>query len=200
MRSGSATRIAGVALSCLAAATVFAGCGSNDDSNSTADQVASVQKQIDELKAKARKAKLESRELKQQIADSKEKVAKPPATGNSETARSFTSFQSPTGNIACYMDSKEGARCDIAKKTWAAPAKPSSCTLDWGSGLSIKRGEGTFVCAGDTVMNPGAPILKYGESSSQGAFSCESSESGMNCINTGTGHGFILSRADALVY
>jgi hypothetical protein len=102
-------------------------------------------------------------------------------------------FASPSGNIGCYL-TVEGARCDIAKKSWAPPPAPESCTLDWGFGVAVgKAGEATFTCAGDTVLGA-QDKLEYGRSLKAGPIRCDSDSSGMRCENTATGHGFRLAK------
>jgi hypothetical protein len=102
-------------------------------------------------------------------------------------------FQSPSGNIGCYI-AKSGARCDIAKRSWSPPPKPKYCELDWGQGAAVdKHGKAGIVCAGDTALNQG-PVLPYGHSISKGRFRCASLSSGMRCVNRRDGHGFFLSR------
>jgi hypothetical protein len=104
-----------------------------------------------------------------------------------------TTFRSPSGNIGCEMLDGE-ARCDISGRTWSPPPKPSTCTLDWGQGFTVRaRGAGAFVCAGDTALNPSAPVLAYGTSSRVGGLTCTSRAAGMTCTNR-DGHGFFLSR------
>jgi hypothetical protein len=59
---------------------------------------------------------------------------------------SLAQFQSPSGNIGCYVFG-QGARCDIRNKQWEAPPPPASCELDWGFGLTVARhGRGNYVC------------------------------------------------------
>lgn len=102
-------------------------------------------------------------------------------------------FTSPSGNIGCYITG-QGVRCDIRDHDWPTPARPASCELDYGSGLSVNRtGRGHFVCAGDTTLQAGPP-LAYGSKRSAGRFTCTSRTSGMRCINRRNGHGFALSR------
>jgi hypothetical protein len=75
------------------------------------------------------------------------------------------------------------------------PPRPASCEYDWGPGVTVgRRGRGTFVCAGDTTLNPQARVLPYGKTSRVGDLSCRSAESGIVCRNTDTGHGFRISR------
>lgn len=110
-----------------------------------------------------------------------------------QVVRSYEFFSSPTENIGCSM-SDEGVRCDVRQASWNPPPKPANCPLDWGQGVSVGDGEAGYVCAGDTTLG-GTTTLRYGESSKVGDFICESSEAGMRCENTSTGHGFELSRS-----
>jgi hypothetical protein len=109
----------------------------------------------------------------------------------------FDAFQTPSGNIACIL-SDEGARCDIAKRDWNAP-RPASCPpqMDFGQGLTVSDegdGPGTVVCAGDTTLDPSAPVLDYGESTSVGDFTCTSEEDGVTCRDDGDNRGFFISK------
>ena len=105
-------------------------------------------------------------------------------------------FESPSRNIGCVI--LDGtARCDILRRSWAPPARPSACPniVDFGQGLMVSRtGPARFVCAGDTSMDAQAPILAYGRTVARGGLSCSSATSGMTCRSTRTGHGFFVSR------
>jgi hypothetical protein len=48
-------------------------------------------------------------------------------------------------------------------------------------------------CAGDTTLGGGEP-LPYGKSLTAGVFMCDSSETGITCRDTATGHGFSIAR------
>jgi hypothetical protein len=50
------------------------------------------------------------------------------------------------------------------------------------------------VCHGDTVVEPGAPVLAYGKSSRQGSITCVSADTGVTCTQRPGGHGFLISR------
>ncbi len=108
----------------------------------------------------------------------------------------FDAFRTPSGNIACIL-SDEGARCDIAERNWNAP-RPAGCPreLDFGQGLTVADGDGpgTVVCAGDTTLDPSAPVLGYGESTSVGDFTCASEEDGVTCRDDGDNRGFFISK------
>ena len=52
-----------------------------------------------------------------------------------------------------------GARCDIRKRDWSPPPHPASCSeeVDFGQGLAVSHdGKASFVCAGDTTLDPSA--------------------------------------------
>jgi hypothetical protein len=105
----------------------------------------------------------------------------------------LVTFQSPSKNVGCALD-KAFARCDVRKRDFTIPKKPSDCRLDWGQGLSIDvTGRGQFVCAGDTTLGSGK-VLRYGKSMTRGRFTCTSLKTGMRCTNTRNNHGFKLSR------
>jgi hypothetical protein len=87
------------------------------------------------------------------------------------------------------------ARCDIQQRAWSPTPKPANCDLDWGSALRVETtSPGNFACAGDTVFDPAAAVLGYGQRTRQGSFVCDSAEAGVTCTNEGTGHGFFVSR------
>jgi hypothetical protein len=118
------------------------------------------------------------------------------APGSAAPARKLTAFQLPSRNIGCYISTQFGgnARCDIRDRTWQPPPKPANCELDWGQGVAFhgNRRAGV-VCAGDTTLNQG-PVLSYGQRSQSGPIVCQSRQAGVTCTNTGSSHGFFLSR------
>lgn len=105
-------------------------------------------------------------------------------------------FSSPSHNIGCVLAGGT-ARCDIRKRDWSPPPHPASCSdqVDFGQGLTVGRsGRATFVCAGDTALNPTGPVIAYGSNSKVGDIVCASRISGMTCTNAATGHGFFIAR------
>jgi hypothetical protein len=104
-------------------------------------------------------------------------------------------FQSPSGNIGCVVGGGL-ARCDIQEHSWPAPPAPADCMdLDYGNGVDVIGGHpGEYVCAGDTVFSPTAPVLQYGDKITKNRFTCTSKTSGMRCANRNSGHGFFISR------
>lgn len=131
-------------------------------------------------------------------------VTSPPATSLSVTTSTpplppkptgtYVQFTMPSGNIGCLMVSDGATRCDIRQRDWAPPARPADCKYDFGQGVVLGR-TAVFVCASDTAL-VGAPVLPYGSTSRQGPYQCGSDESGVECTNLDTGHGFSLSAAD----
>lgn len=104
------------------------------------------------------------------------------------------SFRSPSGNIGCVMY-EGGARCDIRKREWSPPERPANCPeqVDFGQGLTVSHtGKASFVCAGDTALDPSAAQLAYGEASELGGTQCISRSTGVTCANH-SGHGFFIS-------
>lgn len=109
----------------------------------------------------------------------------PPATLSGE------SFVMPSRNIGCgFFDA---LRCDIL--SGLNPTPPGECELDW-TGLTLgPEGAAAPQCAGDTVFDPQAPVLDYGETWSRAGIICESRQTGLRCTNS-AGRGFELARAD----
>jgi hypothetical protein len=106
----------------------------------------------------------------------------------------LTSFQSPSSNIGCEVNAS-ATRCDIKERSWAPPPKPANCDLDWGQGIEISGTDNpSFVCAGDTALDPSATVLGYGQRTRQGSIVCDSEQAGVTCTNEAGGHGFFLSR------
>jgi hypothetical protein len=107
-------------------------------------------------------------------------------------------FRSPSGNIHCLIATGDyaEARCDMRSLTPSFTTQPPDCDLDWGSsfavGLSSRKG--VLACVGDTVADPSAVELGYGQTLSLGGFDCTSERSGMTCTNP-AGHGFTISKA-----
>jgi eukaryotic-like serine/threonine-protein kinase len=106
-------------------------------------------------------------------------------------------FASPSRNISCLMSADGGgsARCDVTNRTWTLPPQPPDCTLAFGQGAQVVGpAPGTLTCAGDTVSDPALTMLQYGQSVTFNGIVCVSRDTGIRCTNTGTGHGFRVSR------
>lgn len=117
-------------------------------------------------------------------------------------AQDYITFRAPSGNIACMMDMWDGgsARCDIRDYTPSFPSRPAWCEQDYGFAFAVgASGPGIVVCAGDTVFEPGAGVLPYGQSVTLGPVTCMSERTGVTCVNRG-GNGFTVARAAQRVF
>lgn len=119
------------------------------------------------------------------------------------TADDYFGFQSPTGNIHCAMYTFNGeseARCDLRSYSPSYTKRPAGCDLDWGMAFAVgATGKGVLACVGDTVQDPGNPVLPYGEAVSLGGISCVSAKTGITCTNA-DGHGFSVAKARQKIY
>ena len=116
------------------------------------------------------------------------------SSGDVPVTRGPRYFQTPSGNIGCYVDART-ARCDIRERNWDPPASGEPCELDYGQGIAVSAqgGKADFVCAGDTALG-GPSVLDYGQVSRRGSLRCRSGGKGVTCIESRSGHGFFLSR------
>lgn len=108
-----------------------------------------------------------------------------------------SAFVLPSRNIAClYLPAARSIgpaslRCDILSGLRPEPRR--RCELDW-TGVAMRAGtRAAPQCAGDTVYDRSAPVLRYGRSWHRGAFRCVSRRAGLTCRNA-AGHGFFLAR------
>jgi hypothetical protein len=106
-------------------------------------------------------------------------------------------FTTPSKHIACMYQHLPGntpdLRCDVDGVAHP-PQRPRSCEQDYGSSFGLARtGPARRLCVGDTVRDPKAKILNYGQTRTDGPFTCTSRRSGLRCT-TRAGHGFELSR------
>jgi hypothetical protein len=116
------------------------------------------------------------------------------------TAGEAVFFAVPSRNIGCAA-TEVSLRCDILDHEWKAPPPAEPCSLDYGGGIAVGEvGDAAFTCAGDTVIDPAAPVLAYGEYLEVGAYRCESHPAAIRCENTASGHGFELSRETVNAY
>jgi len=110
----------------------------------------------------------------------------------------IASIATPTRNISCQLvsaagDMVESVRCAIVAKNWSTPPRPSSCDLNFGD-VSLSADGPGFVCAGDTVINPAATVLAYGDSVVAGRVTCLSTRAFLKCTESSSGKGFELAR------
>jgi hypothetical protein len=116
-------------------------------------------------------------------------------TGSAAAAEPIETFRTPSGNIRCAFVADPGyVRCEIGTLLKPQPRRPAWCELDWAYGLDLgRRGKGRVLCAGDTVFDPRARVLRYGSAFRRGGFRCLSRTDGLRCTSP-SGHGFFLSR------
>ena len=99
----------------------------------------------------------------------------------------------PSRNIFCEVEDN-AVRCDLVNYTFARPPRPPNCDFDWGHSYAVgARGESRVLCGGDTVVNPGARVLRYGARWDGAGVTCYAEQSGLECINA-DGRGFEISR------
>jgi hypothetical protein len=127
-------------------------------------------------------------------------------SGSSAAAQDTLSAQMPSGNIACMAmppgpgQPRPQLRCDIRQTSTRPPPRPASCRLSWGDAFVLDpTGPGWLMCHGDTVFDPSARVIAYGNQWRAYGFTCTSQTTGITCVN-GAGHGFSLARASQKVF
>ncbi len=98
------------------------------------------------------------------------------------------------------MVTASSARCDIAVRNWSAPAKPSSCDLAWGQGLTVGPSGGAhFVCAADSALDLNGVAVPSGVDDMVGSITCQVRYFGVTCFNA-SGRGFVIGRTGYLTF
>lgn len=122
---------------------------------------------------------------------------------NPALADEYIAFQSPTGNIHCSLYDWDGTatvRCDLRQYVPTYTKAPPNCEYDWGMSYAVESaGKGYLACVSDSMVDPGNPVLPYGEAVSMGGISCVSAKTGMTCTNA-EGHGFSVAKAKQKLY
>jgi hypothetical protein len=113
-------------------------------------------------------------------------------------AEEYIAFRSPTGNIHCSLYQWDGTttvRCDLREYAPSYTKAPPNCEYDWGMSFAVDAtGKGYLACVSDSMVDPGNPVLPYGQAVSLGGISCVSAKTGMTCTNA-AGHGFSVAKA-----
>jgi hypothetical protein len=117
-----------------------------------------------------------------------------PATANAGIP---PSFQTPSGNIMCWI-ADDAAVCRIVDYTYSA--QQQDCPSPGGpNGFWLKHGMPAKLDCSDNA--PGtytgmrtSVTLDYGQTKSVGVMTCASEPSGVTCTDTSTGHFFHVSR------
>lgn len=118
-------------------------------------------------------------------------------------AEDFIAFQSPTGNIHCSLYTWDGTttvRCDLRRYSPSYTRAPPNCEYDWGMSFAVDaRGKSYLACVSDSMVDPGNPVLPYGEAVSMGGISCVSARTGMTCTNA-AGNGFRVAKGSQKLF
>lgn len=122
-------------------------------------------------------------------------------SGPIQTMPNVIQFQTPSGNIACTAPVSGELACVINASSFAPPARPASCGLNWAAGTVIF---GTVpqlgACLGNPIVTSGSSTLAYGHVLRFGDFACYSGQSALTCLRSSSGHGFNLSRQAYTVF
>lgn len=113
-------------------------------------------------------------------------------------------FQTPTKNINCtiYTDlSPRTLECMVSTYSGKVPTRPNDCELDWTpqADLGTTGRASLFACRGDTSWWVDAPVLAYGKTFRNGAFTCKSEKTGVTCTNNSK-RGFKVSRGSITAF
>jgi hypothetical protein len=169
----------------LVLAALLTGCGGGDGKTTV------IERTVTEKVETPPKGDVGRKEVAATEAASK-KTAE--AEGQPQRIIHLEHFRTPSGNIGCVLD-EGGARCDIRKRDWKPLPRPASCPSEtgYGQGLQVAHsGQASFVCAGDTALEPGLASLAYGTAARVGGSECISRDDGVTCVNQ-AGHGFFIS-------
>lgn len=125
-----------------------------------------------------------------------ETTPEPTAPTAPEENQALETFVLPSGNIWCSM-TETSATCTIGSFTYTPPEKPADCAGAVGQVFSVTAAEGaTLPCVTTAPPRPeGAAVLEYGQASTIGDMTCQSSKNGATCRHNPTGAGFSVARA-----
>jgi hypothetical protein len=105
----------------------------------------------------------------------------------------------PSGDIHCVV-SRGWLRCDALNFTYQRPPRPRSCDLDYGGAVTLgPLGAPELICHADTVANPAAPVLGYGQAWQITGLTCTATQLVLRCMN-GEGRGFEMARARLVLF
>lgn len=119
------------------------------------------------------------------------------APAEPETAQAVAEFQLPSGNIFCSM-TDTSATCTILTFSYTPPELPAGCTGTVGNVLTVTAADGASMPCVTTPPSgavAGTPVLEYGEASTVGEMTCQSSPNGVYCQHDPTGKGFSVAKA-----
>jgi hypothetical protein len=113
-------------------------------------------------------------------------------------AEVLAEFASPSRNITCQITSA-GASCGIAQLN-QQPAPVEGCDGTTGYVVALDaEGQVSLPCVPASEQPKKAAkrmaVLEYGDSITEGDFTCSSADTGMSCTYDPSGRGFSLARA-----
>jgi hypothetical protein len=118
--------------------------------------------------------------------------------------RRYKRFLTPSGNIYCAIkvrglptacEINEGAIKDLDVCSGVPVSK-------YVGRIEFRRGRAIPVCNTDTIRQPGAPTLKYGDIAHIPGwnYACLSETIGVTCINEDKAEGFFLHRGEYVIF
>ncbi len=134
----------------------------------------------------------------QEAGDQGEDAAGDEQADDAADAEVLARFASPSRNITCQITSA-GASCGIAELD-QQPAPVEGCDGTTGYVVALDgEGQVSLPCVPSSEQPKKAPgsadVLEYGESVTEGDYTCSSAETGMSCTYDPSGRGFSLARA-----
>ncbi len=120
-----------------------------------------------------------------------------------ETTPGTLQFTTPSGNIHCgILGPDPEVVCDVERYSYATPPRPASCELNYAPGYIslLSSGVKQSLCLGGPPINSVSHTLSYGTTLVQGRLACRSEAAFLACADTGTAHGFVVSRTSLYAY
>jgi hypothetical protein len=110
------------------------------------------------------------------------------------------SFTITGSNLGC-MISQTGVHCGIKNRSWTPPVQPSSCKSTWGDTIALaSKGLPKFACGGNSPIQAGAKVVPSGWDDKVGNYTCQVRSFDVNCFNSTSNSGFMISRTGYSVY
>jgi hypothetical protein len=188
----------------VAAATitmVAAAAGCSDDSSSSADPAPSATVTV--TQAPSAEATSPSTEATASAAAEEPPATYAEALARIEAAQDVTgggaeelgSFTTPSGNIFCALNLDQlPAGCELREGAVPAPDVCADAPTPAVGRIELQGGRAVPVCNTDTIVQPGAPVLRYGQAAYTRDTACVSEEIGVTCVSRSGSGGFFLHR------
>lgn len=124
-------------------------------------------------------------------------------TTRSSRLRYLNTWQSPSGNVICRVESygfNAQVACQIGNKHYPRPGDAARCAGAGAGDNAVRLSAGSsarWACVSDYWGGANVPVLDYGEVVRVGPLVCESTTASLTCWQPGSPYGFSLSRARA---